>query len=68
MVFSYTEKDEEATGGPRKAPELVFMGLGKMHSELKTRSFLGLVWIMGTAPVISASLQVAFPKPLLSPK
>lgn len=68
MVFSCTERDKEATGRPRKAPELVSVGLGKPHRDLKARSPIAFTWILGTDPMASARQQAAFPKSLLTPK
>jgi len=55
MVFSYAERKEKATGGHRKALELISMGWGKHHKELKARfhHVQGLVWILGSDPVVS---------------
>lgn len=58
MVFSYIERDEKDTGGTRRAPELVSVGLGKPYRELKARSPHGLIWILATAPMISARLSL----------
>lgn len=68
MVFSYAERDKEATGRPRKAAELVSVGLGKPPRDRKARSPIGLVWILGTAAVVSARRQATFSKSLLTPK
>lgn len=68
MVFFGAERGKEATGRSRKALELVSTGLGKPHGDLKARPLVGLVWIQGTAPMVSARQHTSSAKSLLTPK
>lgn len=54
MVFFYAERDKEATGSARKPLS------GSLWSQVNptgARSPIGLVWILGSVPVVSAKRQ-----------